>query len=199
MKVYNCEQGTDEWLKCRLGVPTASCFDKIVTSTGKASAQAKAYMYELIAERDTGEPTFTPSNEWMERGTILEGEARNWYDFYRGYSVDQVGFVLSEHGYGCSPDGLIADDGMVEIKCPKPSTHVSYVLGGKLPTKYKAQVQGQMLVCQRDWCDFTSYLPGAGQFLIRVERDEKYCEILHNELVAFVEKLDSEYKRYKEK
>lgn len=197
MKVFNCDQGSPEWLKCRLGVPTASCFGKILTPTGKPSAQAVQYRRELIAERDTGEATYFEPTEWMQRGTELEGEARAWYEFDRGCEVQQVGFVLSDHGYGCSPDGLVLDDGMAEIKAPKPSTHVGYVLDGKLPTTYKPQVQGQLLVCEAEWCDFISYLPGAKPMVIRVERDEEYISTLHDALVEFCGVMEDEYKRYK--
>lgn len=199
MRVFNCEQGTSEWLQCRLGIPTASCFGKILAPTGKASTQAVQYRRELIAERDTGEATYFEPTEWMQRGTELEGEARAWYEFDRNCEVEQVGFVLSDHGYGCSPDGLISANGMAEIKCPKPSTHVGYVLDAKLPTTYKPQVQGQLLVCERDWCDFISYLPGAKPMVIRVERDEAYISLLHEALCEFVGKLNEEYEAYKEK
>jgi hypothetical protein len=197
MKTVNCEQGTTEWLQCRLGVPTASCFGKILTPTGKASAQAVQYRRELIAERDTGAPTAFEPTEWMQRGTELEPDARRWYEFDRDCEVEEVGFVLADDGYGCSPDGMV-EGGLVEIKCPKPSTHVGYVLDAKIPTTYKPQVQGQLLVCQREWCDFISYLPGAKPMVIRVERDEDYIKTLHDSLVDFIGVMEDEYRRYKE-
>ena len=198
MKVYTCEQGTDEWLQCRIGVPSASNFSKIFTAGGKPSTQDVTYRRELIAEIVTGQAAYFEPTEWMQRGTELEGEARAWYEADRFATVEQVGFVVSEHGYGCSPDGLV-DGGLLEIKAPKPSTHIGYVLDGKLPSAYKPQVQGQMLVCEREWCDFLSYLPGSEPLVIRVERDDKYTAALHAALVEFVDKLNDELALYRQR
>jgi hypothetical protein len=197
VKVYRCAQGSDEWLQCRLGVPSASRFGQILTPTGKPSSSAVAYRRTLVAERVTGLPEGIEPTVWMQRGTELESAARAWYEFDKDATVEQVGFVLSDSGYGCSPDGLV-DGGLLEIKAPKPSTHVGYVLDGKLPNTYKPQVQGQLLVCGREWCDFVSYLPGAEPFVIRVERDEQYIETLHDALCEFVRELEAEYQRYME-
>lgn len=199
MKVYNCEQGTDEWTACRLGIPTASSFDKILTPTGKPSSSALAYRRTLIAERATQQPEGIQQTEWMARGNELESGARALYAVEYNEVVEQVGFVLSDHGYGCSPDGLIGSAGMLEIKAPKPSTHVGYVLDGKLPTKYKPQIQGQLLVCEREWVDFMSYLPSARPFIIRASRDDEYIKLLHQSLCEFIEMLEAEDAEYKER
>ena len=198
MKIFDVEQGTPEWLACRLGIPTASCFGKILTATGKASAQAEAYMLELVAERVTGDTVGFDPTLWMQRGTSLEAPARDWYAMQHDVEVLQVGFALSDHGYGCSPDGLV-EGGLIEIKCPKPGTHVGYVLKGQLPSGYKPQVQGQLLVCEREWCDFVSYLPGANPMVIRVGRDDGYIKTLHDALVDFVGKLSEAESVYLEK
>lgn len=198
MKVFNCEQGSDEWLQCRAGVPSASNFSKIFTAGGKPSTQDVTYRRELIAEIVTGQTTHFEPTEWMQRGTELEGDARVWYEASRFTTVEQVGFVVSEYGYGCSPDGLV-DGGLLEIKAPKPSTHIGYVLDGKLPATYKPQVQGQMLVCEREWCDFVSWLPGSEPLVIRVERDDKYIAGLHAALCEFVDKLNEELTLYRQR
>ena len=198
MKIYHCEQGTPDWRLCKLGIPSASNYSKIYTAGGKPSTQDVVYRRELIAEIVTGQSTFFEPTEWMLRGIELESEACAWYEASRLTTVDHVGFVVSEHGYGCSPDGLV-DGGLLEIKAPKPSTHIGYVLDGKLPSTYKPQVQGQMLVCEREWCDFVSYLPGSDPFVIRVERDDKYTKGLHAALVEFVDKLHEELALYRQR
>lgn len=197
MKIFNCEQKSPEWYAARLGVPSASSFDKIFTATGKKSTSAKAYRHSLIAEIATGAVDGIEQSPWVSRGNELEDAARAWYELEHGVDVEEVGFVLTDFGYGCSPDGLVGDDGLLEIKCPKPSTHVGYALAGKLPSTYVPQVQGQMLVMDREWCDFISYLPGAAPFIARVERDHEYTEALHEALVEFVDKLREELDAYR--
>lgn len=181
MKVNNCEQGTPEWFQARLGIPTASMFDKVLTPTGKASAQAGVYANTLIADWLCGAPAESFESEWMKRGTELEPQARAFYEMECNTTVPQVGFVTNEIGngvIGCSPDGLPDAGGLLEIKCPAPHTHVGYLIDGKLPTKYKPQVQGQMLVTETEWCDFLSYHPLMDPVLIRVERDDEYIRDL---------------------
>ena len=143
-------------------------------------------MEELLAmEMGAEMPDFqTP---WMERGTEMEEEARNWYVFESGREVEQVGFVMGD-GAGCSPDGLCEDRG-IEVKCPKPATHVGYLLKGKLPTTYIPQVQGSMWVCELDQWDFISYCPGLPPLLVTVERDAGYIQSLADRVNWFNEKL----------
>lgn len=190
MIVLDMEQGTDEWHQARLGIPTASNFSKLVTSKGAPSKQSVGYMNELLAERLCGHPLESYSNKWMERGSELEAEARLSYEIIEGVDVKQVGFVTLDAGSaGCSPDGLIGDDGLIEIKCPSPGVHVSYLRAGKLPTDYVAQVQGQLWVCERKWCDFISYHPDLPDLVVRVERDEPYIEKLAAAVTAFAKEL----------
>lgn len=188
MKIINCDQGTPEWHGCRAGIPTASAFDKIITSTGKASTQAEAYINQLLAEQMAGQSGGIEPTEWMLRGIEMEAEARLFYELETGRNVDQAGFIVGD-GCGCSPDGMIGDDGLIEIKCPKPETHVGYLRANKLPTKYVCQVQGQLWVCERDWCDFLSYCPGLPPVLVRVERDEEFIDKLAAAMVKFNAKL----------
>jgi putative phage-type endonuclease len=182
MIILDCEQGTSEWLQARLGIPTASSFDSIITSTGKPSTQADAYANKLIAEWLVGAPVDEYKNDWMLRGNELEPQARAYYEMQADCEVKQVGFVLrDDRRVGCSPDGLTAG-GLVEIKCPAPHTHVEYLLNGKVPTKYIPQVQGQMLITESEWCDFVSYHPLMPPVIVRVARDEKFIAALNEEL-----------------
>ena len=193
-KFIDCEQGSDEWLAARLGKPTASNFGKIVSSTGKPSTQAAGYMHTLLAEMITGTTDSIQQTEWMQRGIEMEAEAAAWYAFEKGVEPETVGFVDAGR-YGCSPDRLIGDDALLEIKCPKPSTHVGYLLAGKLPAAYVPQVQGQLWVCGRQRSDFLSYCPGMPEFLITVERDNDFIKCLEKEMQAFIANLDKKRER----
>ena len=186
MKIIDVIQGSPEWIAARLGVPSASNFAKVLTPGGKKSAQADAYVSRLIADILTGQPQSSEPNDAMQRGTSLEPEARAYYELISGH-VKQIGFCVHDNGFGCSPDGLVGTDGLLEIKCPLSHTQVEYLRAGVLPSIYIPQVQGQMLVMERGWCDFLSYHPDMKPLLIRVERDEKYIKLLHdalNEIVA---------------
>jgi len=184
MRVIECEQGSDEWIAARLGIPSASMYGKIITTQGKWSTQADAYINQLVAEKLTGEQTPFYQNEHMARGTELEPDARKMYEFMKE-DVQEVGFCLHDTlEAGASPDGLIGEDGGLEIKCPAPATHVEYLRGGKLPSKYKQQVMGCLWITGREWWDFMSYHPSMKPLIVRVERDEDYI----TELEACVSK-----------
>lgn len=190
--VTDIEQGTPEWRSMRLGIPTASCFDRIVTpAKGELSAQSGTYLNELLAEWLSGAPGDSFTSGWTERGTELEPEARAYYAFERDADVQQVGFVFADSTrmVGCSPDGLVADGGIVEFKCPKPSTHIGYLLAGSLPTTYRAQVQGSLMVTGREWCDFVSYCPALPTLIVRVERDVEFIVRLRAALAAFIDRI----------
>lgn len=192
--IYDLEQGSPEWQAVRLGIPTASCFDRIVTpAKGELSKQAGTYRNELLAEWLSGMPGDSFSNDWTERGNELEAEARAYYAFHSDTEVSQVGFVYADEArmVGCSPDGLVSDDGILEFKCPKPSTHIGYLLDGKLPTTYRAQVQGGLMVTGREWCDFCSYAPGLPPLIVRVNRDADFIAKLRAALSSFIESIQS--------
>jgi putative phage-type endonuclease len=191
VKIHYVEQRTEEWYKLRAGVPTASSFDKIVTTKGEPSKQAEKYLYRLAGERIIGKPAEAFQSEAMARGIEMENEARLGYSITTGLNVDGVGFCVADEGYGCSPDGFIGDDGLLEIKCPNIDTHVGYLIDDCLPTTYFQQVQGQLLVTGRKWCDFVSYYPGLKMLIVRVEPDKSFQEKLHGELVMFCHKLDT--------
>ena len=178
MRIVNCEQGTDEWFAARLGIPTASTFKDIITSTGKKASAFDRRMNTLVAERLMGKPPENFTSEWMQRGTELEPQARSFYEFETGVEVDEVGICLLDDGSaGASPDGLMGTRGL-EIKCPAPHTHVSYLAKRKVPTEYVPQVQGCMWICERDHWDFLSFHPDMPPLLITVDRDQEFIEKL---------------------
>ena len=179
MKICNHEQGSPEWFEARLGIPSASMFSKIVTTKGVWSTQADSYINQLVAERLTGEREEIYQSHHMIRGTELEPEARDMYCLMKDVEVQEVGFCLHDTlKAGCSPDGLVGEDGGIEIKCPAPATHVEYLRGGILPSRYKQQVMGCLWITQREWWDFVSYHPNMKPLIVRVERDEEYIAAL---------------------
>lgn len=193
--LLDCAQGTDEWRQARLGIPTASCFKRIMTNSGSTSEQATAYMAELIAEALTGRPVDSYTSDDMQRGIDLEPTARAAYEFVTGYSVQQVGGVYLDDSKKimCSPDGLIPERRKgLEIKCPKLSTHIKYILDGDLPAAYKLQVQGALWITGYDTWDFVSYHPEYSlctTWILTVQRDEKIIKALDTRIRAFAARL----------
>ena len=200
MIVINCEQRSEEWYNSRLGVPSASNYGKIVDGSGKPSKSQSGYMYKLAAERITGSREETYMSVAMEEGINREETSRWVYAMEYSVIVDEVGFCLDDSGrYGASPDGLVGDNGLVELKNPSGKVAVEYLLKGRLPSVYFQQVEGQLLVTGRDYCDFVSYFPGLPLFVIRVERDEEFLARLEDELNVFCDKLDKVCKELGEK
>lgn len=197
MIIIDVEQGSPEWWASRIGKPTASCFDRILTpATLKPSKQADAYLNKLLAEWLTGGPVDEYSNAAMDRGTELEPEAWRAYEFYRDVDVSRGGFVTTDNGLvGCSPDGRIYIDweieGGVELKCPNAATHVAYLRQpSALVSAYRHQVQGCMFVCGVGWWDVMSYHPQMPPVIERVERDESHMSALEGALESFCLSLD---------
>ena len=188
------EQGTEEWLAARLGKPSASMFSKLITMTGKPSASADAYINQLLGERLTGksEPHYT--SEAMILGTEREPLARADYEFISGNKVNEVGFILDDsESYGCSPDGLIGEDGGLEIKCPAQTTQAGYWRDKQSGVKkYYQQIQGCMWVTDRKWWDFFSYHPDMPHVLVRVERNEEYIEKLSEQVLLATTTIETE-------
>lgn len=183
MKRFTFAQYSPEWWTVRRGVPTASEFGNILTpKTGKPSASAHPYICQLIGDRlrdDYGQEDEYVSAA-MKNGTLMEPEARDFYQFHTGRKVEQVGFCLTDDGrFGCSPDAM-----GLELKCPLAKTHVGYLLAGELPDEYRPQVHGSMIVTGEDSWDFMSYCPGLPPFIITVERDN-YTAVLADALEAF--------------
>ena len=189
MRIIECEQLSPEWFQSRIGVPTASNFDKIVTSTGLPSTQRKKYLYQLVGEKLGALPEEGYTNAFMKRGIELEPQAREMYA--RDVApVVQVGFCLHDEGFGCSPDFLVNEDGMGQIKCPSLAVHVEYLIGQKLPTDYVQQVQGELLVTGRKYNDFLSFYPNLKPLVVRCYRDEVFISRLRAELLKFIQELN---------
>jgi hypothetical protein len=184
-------QGTTAWLKLRAGIPTASCFDMILTPKGKPSTSAERYLYELLAERILGRPIVKAVTTWMDRGSQTEAEAVAYYESLRDLDTKKIGFVTNDAGsIGASPDRLVGADGLLEIKVPKESTHVGYLLNGTVGDTYWPQLQGQLWIAERAWVDIMSYSPDMPEAVIRVERDGEYIHKLACAVTAFSSELE---------
>ncbi len=198
MKIIDCAQGSPEWHKARAGRVTASKIADLTarTKTGFSTSRAN-YMADLIAERLTGAVAEGFTNAAMQWGTEKEPEARAAYAFFIDADVKEIGFVIHPtiDASGCSPDGLVGSDGMVEIKCPNTATHLDTLLGGTVPEKYLKQMQWQMRCCDRAWCDFVSYdprLPARMQlFVQRVPRDDAMLAEIEREVMAFLAEMEA--------
>lgn len=192
----NIIQGTPEWFAIRAGKVTASRVADVVakTKTGWGASRAN-YMAELIAERLTCKvaPSFT--NAAMQWGTEMEPLARDAYEFRTDASVEAVGFVAhpSILMSGASPDGLVGEDGLIEIKCPNTATHIDTLMGDSIAGKYETQMQWQMACTGRKWCDFVSFDPRMPEsmrlFIQRVNRDDQRISELEGLVCDFLEEV----------
>lgn len=192
-RVFDFPQYSEEYWQTRRGIPTASNFGRIITPKKmQLSAGADDYIAELIADKVANVTPFStdrPMTREMADGTNREPEARQWYAMQADADVREVGFLLTDCGrFGCSPDGLIGEDGGLELKCPTLKTQVKYLLDGGLPDEYKAQVHGSLIVSGRKWWEFVSYAPGLPPLLIRVYPDS-FTELLRKALEDFYVKL----------
>jgi putative phage-type endonuclease len=195
--VYNgIEQGSEEWLKIRLGKVTASGVADVLAKTKSGvSASRGNYLIKLAIQRVTGVVEESYTNDAMQWGKDNEAQARVAYEVVSGNFVDQVAFV--DHPtikwFGASPDGLVNQDGLVEIKCPNSATHWSYIKDDGPPTKYYIQMQAQMACTGRSWCDFVSYdprMPERSQlFIKRVMREDSYIAEMEAEVKKFLDEV----------
>jgi putative phage-type endonuclease len=200
------EQGTDAWKLDRLGKATASRVADLTakTKTGWGASRAN-YAAQLIAERLTGVPQESYTNAAMQWGTATEPEAIGAYEFYRDVTVERIGFIQHPRidMAGASPDGLVGKDGLIECKCPLTATHIDTLLGGKVPDKYVPQMQFQMAVTGRNWCDFASFDPRMPEemrlFVARVERDDKYIAELEQMVGDFLAEVAAKTKSLTDK
>ena len=191
MIIHDVVQGTEEWQRLRMGIPTASNFDRIITPTGRPSTAAENYMYELLAEILMGAPIVEVTTPMIDRGTDLEPEAVDYYEFEKDVETELIGFVTDNaNTYGASPDRLVGDEGLLEVKCPSPHIQVGYLLYSTVARKYYPQLQGQLYVTERKWVDICSYYPGMPTCIIHVERDEVYIKLLAEGLQNFLRLLD---------
>ena len=191
------EQGTNEWFTIRIGKVTASRVADVIAKTKTGySATRDNYMAQLVCERLTGQKGESFSNAAMQHGTDTEPLARAAYEAFQDILVDEVGFVPhpSIIMAGASPDGLVGDDGLLEIKCPNTATHIETLLSQSVPGKYNTQMQFQMACTGRQWCDFVSFdnrLPEELQlFVKRVPRDNEFIKQMEDEVVKFLNELD---------
>jgi putative phage-type endonuclease len=191
------EQGTEEWFTIRIGKVTASRVADVIAKTKTGySATRDNYMAQLVCERLTNQKGESFSNAAMQHGTDTEPLARAAYEAFQDILVDEVGFVPhpSIIMAGASPDGLVGDDGLLEIKCPNTATHIETLLSQSVPGKYNTQMQFQMACTGRQWCDFVSFdnrLPNELQlFVKRVPRDNEFIKQMEDEVVKFLNELD---------
>ena len=188
MKIITADQGTPEWFAARLGLATGSKFSDVLA--GGKGLTRKAYAVQLALEIVTGKQAETFTNQAMQDGTEREPIARALYEAHTGNFVDEVGFCRHDSiECGVSPDGLIDEDGGLEIKCPKASTHAGYLAIPAEPSTYTAQIQGCMWVTGRSWWDFVSYhpdFPENAQLIVRrIKRDSDYIVKLEQAVKAF--------------
>lgn len=180
LTIYDAlEQGTPEWLQARAGIVTASTVGKLLTSTGKVANNdtSRSLTETLVAERITGRADPMHPTRDMERGNILEPFARDLYAEQNKISVAQIGFArldIDNLTIGASPDGLIGDNGGLEIKCPRAKTHLRTVFQDEVPAQYMPQIQACMYVLDRSWWEFVSYVPGLPLYIKRVRRDQDW-------------------------
>ncbi len=189
-------QGSAEWHAMRLGKVTASNM-KNVMSNGRGGALSKmseTYMMDLIAERLTGESKPFFENDAMRWGTETEPQARAMFEIQEGVEVEEVAFIEYDDYTGVSPDGLIGDDGLIEIKCPNTATQIKRALSDDYAADYKDQIQMQLWVSGRQYCYFLSFDPrldcAAGYLLQKVERDEEYIKKMAEKTTAFITKMN---------
>jgi exodeoxyribonuclease (lambda-induced) len=192
MIVLDVEQGSMEWVRARIGIPTSSRFDNIVTPAKLAPSRSQeTYLCELLAEWMMGETTDPFVGEWMERGHELEPQAVDYYEMHRNIDTQKVGFIYRDESRmtGCSPDRLVGDDGGLEIKCPSPKVHVQYML--EPARKYYCQVQGSLWITGRKWWDFLSFHPDMPPVIRRFERDEEAIKAISTHVGGFLTKLEA--------
>lgn len=196
-QIIDVAQGSPEWFRARMGMPTASEFGTVMAS-GKGGGESKTrrtYMLKLAGERICGEPMEAFTNQHLERGKAMEPDARLDYSFMQSADLVQVGFVVNGPK-GCSPDSLIGDDGALEIKTALPHILIDFLLRDEFPSEHKAQCQGVLWVTERKWIDLAIYWPGLPLFVKRAYRDEGYIANMagavsqfNAELAEVVEKI----------
>lgn len=197
IQIFDVDQGSDEWFAARAGIPTASEFATVMAS-GKGGAESKTrrtYMLKLAGEIITGETVEGYTNAAMDRGHVMEPDARNMYALMTDAAPELVGFMRNG-AKGCSPDALIGNDGVLEIKSKLPHLLIDILLRDEFPADHKAQCQGALWVAEREWIDIAVYWPKLPLFIKRAYRDEAYIAAMssavdqfNDELAAVVEQV----------
>lgn len=202
MRIIECEQGSPEWLAARCGIASASRFAAIMATvkSGGEAAERRNYRTDLVVERLTGRPVEGYTNAAMRQGIEREPDARRAYETHTGNMVEQVGFCrLCDMDAGASPDGLVDDEGGLEIKCPERSAHLRYLQQDMEPPEYTWQIQGGMWVTGRQWWDFVSYnpdFPDRLQLIVRrIKRNEDAIKKLASEVARFLGEVEAEVTR----
>lgn len=196
MTIHNIIQGTPEWDTIRRGKFTASAFgDLFMAKSTKGYQEA---INRVVFERISGESPETYSNDFMKRGTELEPIARQTYELGTFNKVKEIGFIEMDEWVGGSPDGLIGENGILEIKCPKWNTLIGYILDDNIPKDYMSQMQGNLYISGREWCDFYVYHPKFSPLLKRVMRDEKIIAEIHIKLGEAIEEAKQRIIKIKE-
>jgi hypothetical protein len=196
VEILDMDQYSAAWLSVRLGLPTASCFSQVVAK-GEGKVR-RTYMLKLLGERLTGEPADNYISVDMKRGRVMEDEARNVYALLTDAEPIPVGFIRNcgTHGEaGCSPDSLIDNDGLLEIKTTLAHIQCDVLLADRLPPEHVAQVQGQLWIAEREWVDFVSYWPKMPPFIKRIYRDENYIRTLAEQVRRFNDELADLHRR----
>lgn len=186
MEVFDLEQGEEEWFQARLGIPTASKFATVMAK-GEGKTRSE-YMRKLAGEIITGEPAEGFSNIHMDRGKVMEDEARETYWFVENAEIRRVGFIRNGNK-GASPDSLVGDDGGLEIKTALPHIQIDRLERDRLPPEHRAQVQGNLWLSEREWWDFVSYWPRLPILTVRVYREENYIKTMADEIDRFNDEL----------
>jgi hypothetical protein len=183
---HDVAQYSDEYDRLRLGIPTSSHFHKIITPQGKPSKQWREYACMLIAERILQRKIDLYKSLPMERGLIVEAEAADWYEFDQDVTVQRGGFITDDNRtIGCSPDRLVGDEGLLEIKAPLPQTQVEYWLSGEVNERFRPQLQGQLYVSQRSWVDIVCWHDVLPKVVLRIEPEDGFIKALDRELQIF--------------
>lgn len=199
-------QGGDAWLELRAGKVTASKVTDVMAKlkSGKPAASRTTYMGQLIAERLTGQKADSFTNTAMQWGVETEPQAIAAYEFLNDVEVARIAFAdhPSIDFAGASPDGLVGNYGLLEIKCPNTATHIEYLISQTIPKKYIDQMQWQMACTGARWCDFMSFDPRMPEHLnkliIRVERDSVYIDEMEQEVIRFNQEIEEKIKKLEE-
>mgnify|MGYP001579130380 CR=1 FL=1 len=191
VEIIDVEQGTDEWLRARMGIPTASMFSAVMAkgNQGGESLTRRKYMLQLAGERLTGNPMEKYTNDDMERGKEQEPMALAQYQFDKDVEVQRVGFIRCGRA-GCSPDGLVGEDGMVEFKSAAAHILIDIHLRKRMPPEHLPQCAGGLWVAQRRWIDLVIYCPGLPSYVERIPREEGYISEIAGAIGIFNRELD---------
>jgi hypothetical protein len=184
--IIDCEQGSPEWFIAKLGIPSASNFGDILAK-GEGKTR-RSYLLKLAGEILTGDPTENFTTPAMDRGKVMEAEARNLYAFMFSTTPQRVGFIRNGN-CGCSPDSLLETNGGLEIKTKRSDLLIDVIISDRLPPEHVPQCQGFLKVTEREWVDFVAYWPRLPLFVKRVYRDEKYIAHLSEAIDRFNEEL----------